>query len=136
MGMFDQPQSPLVGLIMGADPQSQAAAASGGQFGASLGNMLRQYLGDVFSGQYARQGLENMTGAYQWNPDVSALENARTAVRDPASLEQAMNIALALGFNPMKRVANPIRAYHGSPHDFTDFAAEKKPYEMRSAPDQ
>lgn len=121
MGFADEwfaGQSPLVGLIMGNDPRSQAAAAQGGQVGASLGQAVRQYLGDVLSGAYARQGLEGLTGAYQWNPQISALENARTAARDPASIAQATNIALAMA--PLT-----IKAYHGSPYDFDNFSQEK-----------
>lgn len=67
----------------------------------------RQYANDVLTGRYAEQGLQNLTGAYRWNPDISPLENARAAARDPASIAQAANIALALTPAPIAAVRPP-----------------------------
>lgn len=89
-------QSPLVGLVMGADPQSQAAATAGGRAGHAAGEAVKQYLSDVLSGVYARKGAEALQSAYQWDPSLSALENVRAMSRSPRSLDQVLNLVLAM----------------------------------------
>lgn len=45
-----------------------------------LFDAVGSYLGDVMSGEYARQGLAGLMG-YRWNPELSALDNARALWR-------------------------------------------------------
>lgn len=88
MGMFDHPLPPLVGAMIGDDPALQNAAQASRQFGASLGNMLRQYLGDVVSGRVAANGLQNLNDIF-----------ARAGSADPDERRQALvDLAGTFGF--------------------------------------
>ena len=91
----DRGLSPLVSAMVGSDPRLRAAASSAGQFGASLGDAVRQYLGDVVSGRIAASGLANLNDIF-----------ARTRSADPAERRQALiDLAGTFGF------AAPIHPY-------------------------
>jgi len=96
MGMFDQPR----GMFAVDDRDT-----------SSLGGVLMDYLRNVMSGQIAAGGV---LGQNNYDPNRSFAQNAL----DPKALEAAMDIGMSLG-------TGPIRAYHGSPHDFDKFDISK-----------
>lgn len=79
----------------------------------AMSDAVVQYLRDVLSGKIAYEGAMNMPGS-TFDPTKTLGENNRM----PGSLDRAMGIAMAFG-------PGSIKAYHGSPHDFTKFSQEK-----------
>lgn len=96
MGMFDQPRG-----MFAVDTQDTS----------SLGGLLSDYLRSVMSGQIAANGV---LGQNNYDPNRSFAQNAL----DPKAIENATNIGLAMG-------VNPIKAYHASPYDFDRFDLSK-----------
>jgi hypothetical protein len=77
-------------------------------FLGSIGAAIRSHIGNIFSGQVARQGLQQFSAAVPYNQDVSPLQNARAMARDPRAIEQATAIAISAG-------PGSLRAFHGVP---------------------
>jgi hypothetical protein len=84
----------------------------GQKIGGLLGYVTNPngYASDVLSGR----GLLDTFGSSSYDPNRSLAQNAL----DPRGIQQAMNIGMSMG-------PGAIKAYHGSPYDFTKFDASK-----------
>lgn len=88
------PVSDLAKILAMGDPEAAGTATASN----AMAPVVSPYLRDVFSGQYALQGLQGANDAFR-NRDYEAL---------------------AAMFGP-----GAIKAYHGSPYDFSAFDASK-----------
>jgi len=95
-------------MLGGGDPEATEQAAAS----TAMMPAVNQWAQNVGSGQYVRQGLPST-----YDPTQSFAQNAL----NPNSLENALNVALGIGGGS----GLGIKAYHGSPYDFSAFDASK-----------
>lgn len=99
----------LTQLLGGGDPEAQGAA----QASTAMQPQVLDYAQRVLSGQIAREGVLGQPRPY--DPALSYRENVPDT---RASLEPAIDVAMGIG-------PGAIRAFHGSPFNFSRFDMSK-----------